>query len=231
MMRLVSFLAAAALAGLAAAPPAHAAESFAAMDLLWVRPAAEPGAPQPCARLLVVNLPRDWMAGDAAAVVLIGADAPAGAAARVVAALLGEGAAVLEFPSRAVEGCPLPAPAPLTDALGALRTLTDNLGAGVVVAIGLGAAGPGVLEAAREEVAARHLDAAGPRLAAAVAMAGPARPVFRAGTPPAAAERWPLRAPRLCAALAPLAGEDAARCAAALLSHPQGVSLSRRQAR
>ncbi|WP_137126710.1 hypothetical protein [Roseomonas sp. HF4] len=205
---------AAGLIGLAS--PAALAQ-FAAFDLVWVRPAAESGAPSPCARILVLDLPRDWMAGDAAAVVIADRADAAAAFPPLRAALLAERTAVLEFPSGAAEGCHV-APGPLAEVLGALRDLREDVGAGVVVAVGVGTAGAAVLDAAREEVAARFLGHAGARLAVAVAIGPDGTRTYARGTRPPAEEAWPERLPLLCAALA--GAEGPAACMAALA--PEG---------
>jgi hypothetical protein len=185
---------------LASLAPAVANDPYAGLDLLWVRPAREPGAPLPCARMLVLTLPRDWVPGDAAAAIV--ADEDSGEAVRSLAeALHGELTAVLVVPSRAVQGCPVRPAAPLAEVLGAVRALRIEAGAGLVIAIGLGSAGPAVLAATREEVAARLLGADGPRLAAAIALDGAAPAGFAIGSVPDGAS-WETRAPLLCAALA-----------------------------
>lgn len=206
------FASSVAAALIALASPAALAQ-YAAFDLVWVRPAAEHGAPPPCARMLVLDLPRDWMAGDAAAVVIADRADAAAAVPPVRAALLAERTAVLEFPSGPAESCHV-APGPVAEVLGAVRELHDGVGAGLVVAVGLGAAGAAVLDAAREEVAARFLDPAGARLAAAVAIGADGTRAYARGSPPPAAEAWPERLPLLCAALA--GAEGPAGCIAAL---------------
>jgi hypothetical protein len=194
------------------------------LDLVWVTPAAEGSAP-PCSRLLVLELPRNWMAGDAVAVLLTGSRSGAMAARPVAAALLAEQAGVLHYPSGPAEACPNRDVDQVAEVLGALRTLQTRRDAGVVVAVGFGEAGPAALAAAREEVALRHLGAGGPRLAAAAARDAAGGWTFRAGaTPPPSAEQWQARVPYLCAALA---GRDGARteaaCRAALGGVPMGI--------
>ena len=90
---------------------------------------------------------------------------------------------------------------PVAEVLGAVRALRSDAGAGLVVTIGLGAAGPAVLAAAREEVAARYLGPDGPRLAAAIALDGDGPATFALGERPEG-QGWAARAPLLCAALA-----------------------------
>ncbi len=197
---------AAALAlALAALAPAAADEPFVGLDLLWMRPAAEAGATRACARLLVLNLPRDWMVADAAVAVFVPEHAEA-AMRPMVSALLPELAAVLEVPAYPVEGCRAPPPEPVAEVLGAVRALRVDASAGLVVAIGVGAAGPAVLAAAREEVAARYLGPDGPRLAAAIALGGEGPAAYALGTPPAG-QAWPMRGALLCDALAAATGE------------------------
>lgn len=189
---------------LAVPAPLPAREPFAGMDLLWVRPADDAGAQASCTRLLVLNLPRDWMFGDAA--VAIFADDDAEPLVRpLVAALLHELAAVLEVPSRQAEGCPAPPAAPAADVLGAVRALRVDASAGLVVAIGIGATAPAVLAATRGDVAARYLGPDGPRLAAAIALGGQGPAVFARGAVPEG-QAWETRCAPLCAALASATG-------------------------
>ena len=212
---------------LAASP--GAAQPYTRFDLLWVTPATEAGAPRACSRLLVLNLPQQWMSRDAAVVVL--ADEGAGAAAfeALTRALLPQEAALLEYPSGPADGCPGDAPDQVGEVLGALRDLKLVAGAGLVVAIGLGAAGDAVLAAAREEVALRYLGPGGPRLAAAVALAEGGRARFAAGPALPAEEAWARRAPLLCAALAGMAARAwLADCLRALDPARQEPSLATR---
>ncbi|MEO3473048.1 hypothetical protein AAFN86_14355 [Roseomonas sp. CAU 1739] len=190
---------------LAALAPAAADEPFASVDLVWARPATEDGAPRPCARLLVLNLPRDWMVGDAAVAVFAAADAEA-AIRTIVRALVPELAAVLEVPSRVVDECRTPPAGPVAEVLGVVRALQVDAGAGLIVAIGIGAAGPAVLAATREEVARRYLGPDGPRLAAAIALGGDGPAAYAIGALPGALG-WEMRAPLLCAALASATSE------------------------
>lgn len=208
--------AAAALATAALLAPPPAAAQFAALDLVWVRPLAAEDAPRPCTRMLLLTAPRDWAEGDAAVVVL----APEGmaiAAREVGAALVAEEAAVLDYVS-GFGGCgdvSSVAPDPVGEALGGLLALKEA-GAGLVVAVGLGPSGPAVLEAAREEVAARFIGPGGPRFAAAAALMGEGPAAFRMGRAPAAEDRWADRAPLLCATIAARQGVAAqAACLAA----------------
>jgi len=192
-------------AALLAAAPGAAQQPFAGMDLLWVHPAAPPGAPALCVRLLVLDLPRDWMSGDAAAILLTTAEADGQPAARIAAGLIAQDTAVLHLHSGMGGGigpCAEAPQDPVGEVLGALAALKHQAGAGLVVAIGLGASGPAVLAAAREAVAEALLGPGGPRLAAGIALDG-ARPArFQPAAPPPAAEGWSHRAPLLCEALA-----------------------------
>ncbi len=186
-------------AGLGAANPIST-EPFAGLDLLWVRPATEAQETLHCARLLVLNLPRDWVVGDAA--VAIFADDPADHAVRRLAeALLLELAAVLEVPQRTAEGCRVPPASPVADVLGAVRALRVDASAGLVVGIGVGSSGPAVLAATGDEVAARLLGADGPRLAAGIALDRDGQASFALGAPPEG-QAWTDRVKLLCAALA-----------------------------
>lgn len=203
------------LATLLAAAPAAA--QFAAIDLVWVQPLAASDAPRPCARMLLLTAPRDWADGDAAVLVLA-PEGMASAAREVGAALVAEKAAVLDYGS-GFGGCgdaSTVVPDPVGEALSGLAALREA-GAGLVVAVGLGPSGRAVLEAAREEVAARFLGPGGPRFAAAAALMGEGPAIFRMGRAPAARERWAERAPLLCATLAARQGPNAlAACLAAL---------------
>lgn len=212
---------AALLGAILAGGAARAADGFVATELLWSVPAARPGAPAACARLLVLNLPHGWQTGDAAAVVMAPEGRGFDAARPLVALLLAQQTAVLELPEGRGGGigacatAPVDRPAQLLGALAALRTGT---GAGVVVAFGLGEAGPAAIAAAREEVAAPLLGPGGPRFAFGVALRDGLSPLFQPGAPPPAEERWADRAPHLCAMLHPfIGGQGAAACRAAAL--------------
>lgn len=227
MARLSSLASPIALAAtLLAAAPGAAQQPFASMDLLWVHPAASAGAPAPCARLLVLDLPRDWASGDAAAILLTTTRADARPAARIAAALIAQDTAVLHLDSGAGGGigpCAEAPHDPVGEVLGALAALKHQAGAGLVVAIGLGASGPAVLAAAREAVTEALLGPGGPRLAAGIALDGTRPARFQPGAPPPAAEAWSHRAPLLCEALA--AGSNPAllpACRAALLPGAHG---------
>jgi hypothetical protein len=102
----------------------------------------------------------------------------------------------------------------VAEVLGAAAELKRVVGAGLVVAVGAGAAGAAALEAAREEVAARFLGAGGPRIAVAVAIGPDGGRTFAPGAPPLPEEAWGERFPLLCAALA--GPEGPADCIAAL---------------
>jgi MFS family permease len=225
---------AALLAGLALvgqAGPARAQDGFVAMTLVWATPAAAPDGRSACARMLVLNLPRDWQAGDAGVVVA----GPGGArfateAGRLVAALLEQGAAVLELPAGRGGGIGACAAAPVepgASALGALAALRAEVGAGVLVAVGVGEAAAEVLAAMEPARAARLSGPDGARATAGAALGMPGRAVFRAGPPPPAAEQWPARVAHLCAALAPFAGPGGFEaCDAALAAPPLRQALA-----
>lgn len=190
-----------------------AAQTFANLDLLWVEPAAPAGHSRPCARLLTAELPRDWLTGDAAVILI----APPtlrfreNEASRLRQALLHEDAALLEYPGGPAEGCHAAPPTLVGEVLGALRALIDQGRVGLVVAIGLEDYGDAVLNAAAETVAAELLGPQGPRLAAAIAIDAPGRARFAAGPSPAAAEQWPQRGRMLCRAVAAAMGLDGPR--------------------
>ena len=204
---------------LAAPRLAEAQYPFGAFSLLWVRPESEAGQAQGCARMLVLNLPEAWSSGDAAIVLLAEDDAALDAQRHLTAALLREAAAVLEFASGPAEGCALREVDQVGEVLGALRELRVQAGAGLVVAIGLGRAGPAALAATEEEVAGRYLGSAGPRLAAAIALREDAPAAFAAGPAPPPGEAWHLRAPLLCDAVDAATGGAAVAetCRAALI--------------
>lgn len=196
---------------------------FAGVSLIWVTPAGDAGAP-PCTRMLVLDLPRDWIEGDAAAVLLTGTDAEAAAARPVAATLQEQQTAVLEYPSGPAEGCLDRETHPVEEVLGALRALRHDVGAGVVVAIGFGGSGDAVLDAVAGTMVARHLGADGPRLAAGAARDGAGHWTYRAGRAPPATERWAERVPHLCAALARNGDNSTeADCMAALGGAPAGI--------
>lgn len=214
-------LAAALLGAVVAAGPARAEDGFASFELVWSTPAPAPDAARGCARLLLLNIPEGWQSGDAAAVVMAPEGRGFDIARPLVGALLAQQAAVLELPSGqggGVGACAAVPAGAVAQFLGALSALRAETGAGVVVAIGLGDAGPAALAAAREAVAARLLGAGGPRFAFAAALGGARPALFEAGAPPPPEERWSDRAPLLCAALRPFAGGgDVGACGAAAL--------------
>lgn len=190
-------------------PRPVAAEEPVWREPLWLQP---PGADAPLPVLL--TLPVGWQPGDAAVVILPDPDAPQVLRHRAVRTLLAAAAAVVELdPVAASVELPAMPPYPALDPAdqpaalrAALLRLRAETGAGLLVALGLGAAGEVALAAAAE-----------PDLAAAAALGGGAR--FLPGVPPPAAQQWPMRARLLCAALAEVAGGAAAQrdCQAALL--------------
>ena len=218
------------LGAVAGMPAAVWAEEQARVESLWLVPvSAQHGSAASAPALF--DMPPGWAPGDAVALVV--ADhraAPDGARDRLAAALLREGAAVLELGAPGARG---PAPddstAPprarrphdaLPDLFAALMAVRRDAGAGLVVALGHGEGGEAALRAADEGAAARHLGADGPRFVAAGVL-GPRRVAFAAGAAPPASEGWPRRAPLLCAALAAAAEHEAAAavqrdCVAAL---------------
>lgn len=212
--------------GLAAPRFAEAQDPFAAFSLVWVRPQAQAGAVRGCARTLVLDLPGAWSAGDAAVILFAEDDAALRAQRHLTAALLQEAAAVLEFPSGPAAGCTLRESDQVGEVLGALQELRMQAGAGLVVAIGVGEAGPAALAAAQEDVAGRYLGPAGPRLAAGIALQEGTPAAFAAGPPPPLAEGWSLRAPLLCDAVGAATGGTAVAqaCRAALVPPPLRLS-------
>ncbi len=185
------------------------------LRLVWSTPAAAPDAARGCARLLLLNIPEGWQSGDAAAVVMAPDGGGFDIARPLVGALLAQQTAVLELPTGRGGGvgpcAAVPADA-VAQFLGALSALRAETGAGVVVAIGLGDAGPAALAAGT---------AAG-RWWCTLRLRGGARwhpaALFEAGAAPPPEERWSDRAPLLCAALRPFSGGgDAGACGAAAL--------------
>ncbi|TDH59072.1 hypothetical protein E2C06_29270 [Dankookia rubra] len=187
-------------------PRPAAAEDPVWREALWLQP---PGADAPFPVLLA--LPLGWQPGDAAVVLLPDPEAPVPLRYRAIQALLAAEALVVELDTLAagaeIPGVPpypplSPAaqPAALRDALLRLRT---EIGAGLLVVLGFGQAGPVALEVAAE-----------PGVAAAIALGD--QPRYLAGAPPPPAEHWPLRAGLLCAALAG-AGATPGDCRAGLL--------------
>jgi hypothetical protein len=203
--------AAVAVALAAALPSAGAAVEYTRFESLWFEQASPRSAPAPTALAQVsalLNLPPGWMAGDAAVLMVGDRSDPKDARDRLVAALIGEGAAVLELdahpaaqgwspPDSAVASAP-PAPRDLLPGLfGALLALRRDAGAGLVVAVGYAAGGQAALLATAETEADRHLGPGGPRFAAAASL-GPGRSAFAAGAAaPPAEEGWPARAAAL----------------------------------
>lgn len=116
------------------------------------------GAPAVAPALGLVTMPSTWAAGDTAAVLLVDlTDRNNAVRDRLVAELLGEGVEVLEIllPEQPQTRLPI--------LFSAMRELS-NAGAGRVLALGTGAAGQSVVEAAEPGIAARHLRGRGPNL-------------------------------------------------------------------
>ena len=194
----------------------HGGFAPASTELATVVPLAPPGEASPEAAIPgLLMLPPLWSPGDAGAVLLSDGPGPDPLRQRLAAALLAVGAAVLELGARparrgaardaAVSPAPPARPADLLDEVfGALRSMRAEAGAGLVVVLGTGqAAGAAALRAAGSaaEEAAR-LAPGGSGFAAAAAFGPDGAASFAAGGPPPAEERWDLRAPPLCAALA-----------------------------
>jgi hypothetical protein len=131
---------------------------------------------------------------------------------------------VLELPEGrggGVGACAAVQLAPGAQLLGALDALRRDARAGIVVAIGVGAAGAEVFDALEETAAARMLGPQGPRFAAGAVLRAHGPAAFRAGTPPPVEERWADRAPHLCAALAPFFGPaGSGDCGSAFATDP-----------
>ena len=191
---------------LACAMPALAQEHT-RVEAVWIETAALPGKGGSLTIPALLNLPPGWTIGDAAVLVLSDAPWPGLARENLVSALLEEGAAVLELDSNAARGFgpenpragPEPTAAELTsDVRAAAEALRRDTGAGLVAALGHGAAGDAVMLAASVERIATRPDGAG-LVAAASLGPGPARFALGDAAP---GRGWPVRARCLCRALA-----------------------------
>jgi hypothetical protein len=180
---------------------AHGASALehAQEQLLWLEPhpawvEAAPGRARPVPALL--NLPPGWAVGDAAAILLADRRAEQPTLARLRATLLADGAAVLELEARPAPGGDC-ARAPLPLLVAGAAALRQELGAGLLVAVGFGCPGQAALHAAGGAVTQIGFEDGAAPLTAAVALeVGP--PAFMAGMVPAPEEAWPVRAPILC---------------------------------
>ncbi len=188
---LALWLAVALLCGLAAVTRAAPGILEPPFDLphelgLWVAASAERLDGRGMA---ILTHPAGWRSGDAAVVIAPGGNWPDWLRARLAAALLDAGAAVLELPQGV----------PWAPGLGpAIHALRRDASAGIIVAIGRGEGG----EAALALAGVPHPDVA------ALARIGPGVPIFRFAAA-APAEGWPQRAALFCALLADLAPPDA----------------------
>lgn len=192
---------------LGAATPASGGE-YTTFHPLWVTPATVPGAPAGCRSVALLNLPAGWQPGDVAVVLMTTVPVADPLRDPLVAALLQEGAAVLEIvsvPSRPCAGeddedaAAAAPPDPIADLLGALRAVTFDGGAGMAIVVGYGAGTATALDAVRDDVAARYLGARTVRFAAGAVLGdGPARFVLR---PPRTGQRASVRLGVLCEAL------------------------------
>ncbi len=220
-----AFAVAALAAALACAAPALAQE-HARMEPIWIETAASLGKEGSLTVPALLNLPPGWTVGDAAVLVLSDAPWPGSARENLASALLDEGAAVLELDSNAARGFgpenpragPEPTAAELAlDVRAAAEALRRDTGAGLVVALGHGAAGDAAVLAASVERRAAHPDGAG-LVAAASLGPGPARFALGGAAP---GRGWPVRAQRLCRVLAavvaaPAGARTEAECRRAL---------------
>lgn len=195
------------LAALACSAMPAAAKDHTRAEPIWIDTADPDGADRTLPALL--NMPPGWMLGDAAVVVLSDGQWPGQARERLVAALLEEEAAVLEFdvntawrlgPQSARAGrLPPPTPAELvSDVRGAAQALRKDAGAGIVVAVGHGVGGDAAMLAASLERLAAPVDGTG-LVAAASLGPGPARFALGKADP---GRGWPVRAEILCGVLA-----------------------------
>lgn len=224
----------AALAAVLACPagPVLATE-YTLMEAVWINAVAPDGSARRTVPALL-NVPPAWTVGDAAVVVLSDGPWPGLARERTVAALLGEGAAVLEFDVAAARGFdpgnagatpPAAAEELLPDVRGAADTLRRDVGAGLVAALGHGAGGEAAVLAADLEPAVRPT--AGPAIAAAASLGpGPAR--FALGGA-SAGRGWPIRARLLCGVLAaealPFEPDAEANCQRALVGPGEAYAV------
>lgn len=180
------------------------------MEPIWVTPvnagSHECHAPVPG----LLTLPPYWTAKDAAAIMISSSGNQQPMQERLLRAMLTDGAAVLEIelqhcgqPDIAHIATTLgPGPVdPLPTLFGAILTLRRDLGAGIVVAIGIGEDGNSILNAGGASGANRWPEQPGSGLAALVAL-GPGPPLFMLGSAPAVGEHWPSRAMALCTLLA-----------------------------
>lgn len=220
---------------LTAAQPAVAGEHT-TFQPLWVVSATAAGRPA-CSSTALLNLPAGWTQGDAAVVLLTTTRLQDPLRDSLVAALLHERAAVLEMVSGPTVRCSaegaedsgaISSADPLADLLGALRALTRDAGAGLVVAIGYGPGTTAALDALGDDAVTRHLGIGAPRFAAGAAIGdGPAR--FVLGPVQRVHQRAPTRLSLLCEALGQVtAGLGAGnRSVAAKLSEECRDALSR----
>lgn len=155
----------------------------------WIFPDGNPASrPMPA----LFKHPPGWTSGQAAVLLVPGADWPAGVREALRAAVLDADAAVLEM-SEPPPGLLLPH---LTDALRALRR---DHGAGLVVVIGRGASGQAAL-GLRDAVRPDEVSPLSSPFAALIRL-GPGAPGFVTGEA-AREENWPHRALLLCDLLA-----------------------------
>ncbi len=192
------------------AVPAPASEKTSVEPVRFALASAGGGAGHAVPALL--DVPPGWMPGDAAVVVVSDKSWSGPARGRLVAALLDEGAAVLELDPDAARGSgpaenarpgPPPSVSELAVGLGGLvGTLKQDVAAGLVVVLGHGAGGDAALLAA----AAARAESGGDRPAAGASL-GPGPAAFALGGVPSGGEMgthrgWPVRAARLCGVLA-----------------------------
>lgn len=231
-----SFPLAAALTAALACPAAAGAGAteYTRMEPVWIDAVSPDGTAGHTIPALL-NVPPAWMVGDAAVVVLSDGPWPGLARERMVAALLGEGAAVLELdvttargfsPENATMGPPATAEELLPDVRGVADTLRRDAGAGLVVAVGHGAGGDAAVLAADLERAARP-PAAGPAIAAAASL-GPGPGQFALGGA-ATGQGWQTRARLLCGVLAaealPFEPDAEANCRQALIGQGEAFAV------
>jgi hypothetical protein len=229
----LAFLAAA-LTAFTCLPPASATEHT-RMEPVWIE-AVGPDGEKGLTFAALLNLPPGWMFGDAAVLVLSDGPWPDLARERLIGALLGEWAAVLELDvkgARQAGSDKSPArPAPTVEELSldvraAVDVLRRDTGAGLVVAVGQGAGGEAALLAASRELANGPDRDRGGLVAAAALGPEPARFSLGGAEP---GRGWPVRAELLCGVLAgvippPEAVRADAECRRALVAPSAALAV------
>ena len=154
----LALLAMAPLAGALAMAQTAGSTEYMTFHPLWFSAGAGPDGQ--CEAMGLLNLPAGWSTGDGAAVIMTARELRDATRDPLVAALLQEGAAVLEIVSAATVRCPgnhsgASRAAPISDSQGLFRATRDALGqvagAGLLVAIGYQAEGDAALSVAQAD--------------------------------------------------------------------------------